>query len=270
MSAELLKDSPETQPRPASEGSASVALLPLIDRALKLGGFLYVLGFAVIMVHTSSLHIPVVEALQVQNILAGWPIGLAMWLVFKLWPWVRRAVKPAAVNRTGVIIVAGGLVASVLIVRAELLVFARGLSIYSNILLFSGIFFAANLSFLYSAYNQKSERMKSLFEATCVYSLVLFLVLGYAILGYPNMPQAIGGGRPEQIRLYFHTAELSPLLGGSAGSGQETMASDPVYLYYRTSSYLLISKDKNSDQPLIQVPMDQVRAVVWLQSHSKP
>jgi hypothetical protein len=234
-----------------------------------LGGFLYVLGFAVIMVHTSSLHIPVVEALQVQNILAGWPIGLALWLVFKLWPWVRRAAKPAAVNKTGVLIVAGGLLVSVLIVRAELLVFARGLSVYSNILLFSGIFFAANLSFLYSAYNQKSELMKSFFRATCVYSLVLFLVLAYAILGYPNMPQTIGGGRPEQIRLYFHTAELSPLLGGSTGSDQETTASDPVYLYYRTNSYILISKDKNSDQPLIQVPTDQVRAVVWLQSHSK-
>jgi len=266
VSTEPTRPGPET----IKESSTTTGLLPLIDGAIKLGGFLYVLGFVVIMLHTSSLHIPVVEALQFQNVLAGWPIGLAIWAAFKLWPWMRRAVKPAIVNTTGILIVGGGLLLAVLIVRAELLVFARGLSIYANIVLFSAIFFAANVSFLYAAYNQNSERLKPFFRASCVYSLIAFAVVAYAILTYPKMPQSIGGGRPQQVRLYLDSAELRDLLGESGRADRQAIESDPVYLYYRTSDYVLVSRDANSDQPLIQIPSGQVRAVVWLQSHSKP
>jgi len=148
-------------------------------------------------------------------------------------------------------------------------VFARGLSVYVNAVLLSGIFFVVNVAFLYIAYAQKVELMKPLFRATCVYSLVAFLVLAYAVFAYRKVPQTIGGGRPVKVQLYLKSSELSSLLGGSTASDGQALASDPVYLYYRTSDSLLISKDQNSDQPLIQVPMDEVRAVVWLQSRSK-
>lgn len=215
---------------PAKEGSASGGLLPVIDGALKLGGFLYVLRFVVIMVHTSSLHVPVVEALQFQNILAGWPIGLAIWLAYRLWPWARRAVRPEAVSTTGLLILVGGFLLSAIIVRLELLVFVSGLSIYANILLFSAIFFLVNVSFLYFAYDQRRERMKPLFRASCAYSLVAFLVLAYAILAYPRMSQSIGGGRPQQVGLYLDSAELAGVLGASTGSDSKLAASPRVSL----------------------------------------
>jgi hypothetical protein len=84
-----------------------------------------------------------------------------------------------------------------------------------------------------------------------------------------NVPQTLGGGRPVQVRLCVKSPELNALLGGSTTSDGQAIASDPVYLYYRTSDYLLISKDQNSDQPLIQMSMDEIRAVVWLQSRSE-
>lgn len=265
-----VKDAAGLRQEPAKKGSASGGLLPVIDGALKLGGFLYVLGFVVIMVHTSSLHVPVVEALQFQNILAGWPIGLAIWLAYRLWPWARRAVRPEAISTTGLLILGGGLLLSAIIVRVELLVFVTGLSIYANILLFSAIFFLVSVGFLYFAYDQRRERMKPLFRASCVYSLVAFLVLAYAILAYPRMSQSIGGGRPQQVGLYLDSAELAGVLGASTGSDSKLPAPASVYLYYRTGSYLLVSTDQNSERPLIEVPASQVRTIVWLESRSKP
>lgn len=155
------------------------------------------------MVHTSSLQIPVVEALQFQNILAGWPIGLAIWLAFKLWPWARNALKLGTAHPAGLLIVASALLLSVIIVRAEVLVFARDLSVYVNAVLLSGIFFVANVVFLYIAYAQKVERMKPLFRAACVYSLGAFLILAYTVFAYRKVPQTIGGGHPVQVQLYL-------------------------------------------------------------------
>jgi hypothetical protein len=48
------------------------------------------------------------------------------------------------------------------------------------------------------------------------------------------------------------------------------VASDPVYLYHRTSDCLLVSKSNDSDHQLVQVPLSAVDAIVWLQSSSPP
>jgi hypothetical protein len=77
----------------------------------------------------------------------------------------------------------------------------------------------------------------------------------------------MGGGHLAQVRLYYKEHGLSSLLGGGNGTGEQAAASDPVYLYYRTASYLLVSKVQG--QPLIQVPMEQVVAVVWIESRSQ-
>ena len=60
------------------------------------------------------------------------------------------------------------------------------------------------------------------------------------------------------------------MLGASTGSDSKLAASPPVYLYYRTGGYLLVSTSENSERPLIEVPAGQVRAIVWLESRSKP
>ena len=66
----------------------------------------------------------------------------------------------------------------------------------------SGILLVVDLTFLFIAYKQKFERGNALLGMIGVYSLVLFLVLWYAMFGYLNVPRILGGGRPVQVRLY--------------------------------------------------------------------
>jgi hypothetical protein len=112
-----------------------------------------------------------------------------------------------------------------------------------------------------------SDRLRALFRAMSVYSGMIFLVLGYAILGYPNLPQGLGGGHSVRITLYFKDPPLALLLGGSSATGQQANASGPLDLYYRSGSYLLLAKAQS--HKLIQVPADQVLAVEWLDSNSQ-
>ena len=103
----------------------------------------------------------------------------------------------------------------------------------------------------------------------CVYALLIALAGGYAWFFYPHLPQSFGGGRPEKVTLYIKPGEL-PLLLGTAGTANDRVSeSFPAYVYYRTSNYLLISKDQNADQPLVQIPLDLVRAIAWMDSRSK-
>src|SRR5580704_3540116 len=67
----------------------------------------------------------------------------------------------------------------------------------------------------------------------------------------------LAAGVPFKLGYTSKSPELNVLLGGSTASDGRAIASDAVYLYDRTSSDLLISKDQNSDQLLIQVSMDE-------------
>jgi hypothetical protein len=287
VSQERLKNSKRPKSEPAKQESAGADLLPrFVLDALKLGGIFYVVGFLVIMVHTNSLRVPVVEAFHFQNILAGAPIGGAIcvfYLLYQLRAWLKGPI------------VSGGEEAlketvawSLIIILTELLLIpvmllelrftwlmevrtyiGRNFSNYENVILMAGILVSFNICLLVAAYVQKFERGQAVSKVLLAFSLGVLLVIGYTILGYPKLPQSLGGGRPVKVRLYFKSDELSPLLGGSTACEKQAIATGPVYLYYRTSGYLLVSKDLNSDCPLIQVPTDQVRAVEWLESHSK-
>jgi hypothetical protein len=258
--------------------TAGAAPLSLTD-ALKLGGVAYAIGFGVIMVHTARLNGPVVEAFQFQNIIAGLPVWAPLWVVIWLWPRLIRPMEEEDATRPGGIrfavsnfamVIAGiGVAVSVALVYAELRwMFGLRFSTRGNVLLISVILFAAVISMLLSAYqHEKAAKLRALFKLMAMCSGVAVLVLAYAIFGYPSLPQSVGGGHPVQVKLYLKDHGLSPLLGGEATPGEKAFASDPVYLYYRTGSYLLISKLEN--QPVIQVPTDQVLAVVWLESRAQ-
>ena len=242
------------------------SLLPRISELLKLGGLAYAIGFAVIMVHTARLNAPVVEAFQFQNIIAGLPIWVPLCFALWLWPRLIRPVRGDAthpgISRNAIITLILVLCLGVLLLYQIVRWLAgRSFPVSETIVLISALLFAAVLSMLAAAYWDNRQRVgpgKAVLVLVCVYSGVLFLTLGYARFLYPRMPQSIGGGHPVQVRLYFKDHELTSLLGGSAAPGGSA-ASDPVYLYYRTSSYLLVSKADG--QPLIQVPADEVLAI---------
>jgi cytochrome bd-type quinol oxidase subunit 2 len=240
---------------------------------LKLGGVAYVIGFVVIMVHTASLNAPVVEAFQFQNIIAGLPVGVPLYIAIWLWP---RLVRPIDASKTRMsmhdkIVVATCVVAGVAACYAITRWGAgRSFSTSESVLWISAFQFlicACIFALSLREWKEADEKPKAIIEMMCIYSGVIFFVLAYAVFGYPKWPQSMGGGHPAQVRLYYKEHGLSSLLGGGNGTGEQAAASDPVYLYYRTASYLLVSKVQG--QPLIQVPMEQVVAVVWIESRSQ-
>jgi hypothetical protein len=255
--------------------SASL-LLPRISELLKVGGVAYVVGFGVIMVHTMRLNGPVVEAFQFQNIIAGLPVWVPLCIAIWLWPRLSGAIVPEdagkpAISRTAKIILVVSVLLGSAIVYYELrAIVGRPFSVSENIVLISGIVFATFVSMLATSYREghrNAGTARAVFWMLCVYSGIVFLVFEYAIFIYPKVPQGMGGGHPVQVRLYLKERGLSSVLGGEAAPGEQAAESGPVYLYYRTSAYLLVSKAPS--QPLIQVPAEQVLAVVWLESRSR-
>jgi hypothetical protein len=253
--------------------SAKPSLLQMTDW-LKFGSVAYAAGFAVIMVHTARLDAPVVEALEFQNVVAGLPILLALGIAIWLTPWLLRPLTSGdspkvTISKTRIFVAGCLLLAAVIGLYFDLrAVLHWQPSTSENWLVFSALVFISSVSMFAQAYQKNiriSDRLRALFRAMSVYSGVILLVLGYAILGYPRLPQGIGGGHSVRVTLYFKDPPLALLLGGSVATSQQPNASGPLDLYYRTGSYLLLAKAQS--HRLIQVPTDQVLAVEWLDSN---
>jgi hypothetical protein len=251
---------------------------------VKLAGLAYAIGFTVILVHTARLNSPVVDAFQFQNILAGLPVWLLLCIGLWLWPRLAGSVTKEVMAgfknpRRAIAFAALGFCLSVAATWGEILLFLRssgpagiratmGLNLIFICAIFTILFASIAGQALWSWRGVQTESRRSftaLFVLLTVYSGFVTLVLSYAIYLYPLVPQSVGGCHPVQVRLYYKDSSLSPLLGGTHIAGEESQASDVVSLYYRTSSYLLIRSSK--DQVLLQIPMEQIHTIVWLESH---
>lgn len=253
--------------------AAKPSLFQMIDW-LKLGGLAYAAGFAVIMVHTARLDVPVVEAFEFQNIVAGLPVllllGIAIWST-------PRLIRPLMSRDTPKLNISN----KTFVVMVFLLALAIG-GIYFELqavlnwhpsasgswVAISALVFISSLSMLAQTYDQQvRDRLHSVLSLTTALSGIILLLLGYAILAFPRLPQSVGGARPVRIKLYFKEPSLTSVLGRSTMPGDPPNASAPLTLYYRTSSYLLLAGPQSHS--LIQFPTDQVLAVVWLDSHAQ-
>jgi hypothetical protein len=272
--------------KPTAAGPVEESFLSRIKELIELASAAYAIGFIVIMVHTARLNGPVVEAFQFQNIIAGLPVWIPLGVGIWLWPRLRR---PTAKGETitikmsepaFIILVVSVIVGAALVYFELSVIFGGNLSISESLVLISGSVFATVLSIFFQGYRQESfrtGRFQAIVKLVCVYSGAVFLVVGYAIFGYPRMPQSIGGGHPVPVKIVLKDRALIPLLSqpsgaGSAaaapsGSDEQGVTSDQVYLFYRTGSYLLVSRGNN--QPLVQIPTDQVHAVLWVDSRAK-
>jgi Na+/serine symporter len=250
---------------------------------VKLAGLAYAIGFTVILVHTARLNGPVVDAFQFQNILAGLPVWLVLALCLSLWPRFREHVaielgsgdkdRNLADIAVAVILILGIVIADRVLfwVIRQSSVTPVYISAAAHVLIVSGIttvaFGSIAVPALWKTRNGKSPSLRSfglVLTLFGTYSASLTLVLAYALYPYPLVPQSLGGGHPTQVRIYYKDHGLTPLLGGTATTGEQDQPSDPVALYYRTSSYLLVRSPKSPS--LLQVPMDQVHTIVWLES----
>ena len=242
-------------------------LLSLVKGLLEAGASIYVLGFAVILIQTLQLNVPAVEALHFQAIVAGLPVWLVLfcgyWLAERL---VRRMVGGAPADwRVGVaatvLIVA---TAGALYAEAHVLLGLR-LSAGNVGLVVTSLVFVVSLVFLVLAFKTENARIRPNLTVVAyiwMYSGMALLVLLFATLLYPRLPQSVGGGRPVAVRLLLKDEGVGAVLGGAGGAKGKDSLSEPLNLYLRTSSFLLVRRA--NDQPLVQVPLDQVRAIVWL------
>jgi hypothetical protein len=249
-----------------------------ISEFLKLLAAAYGIGFAVIMVHTIKLNGPVIEALQFQNIIAGLPVWAVVFGGIWLWPTMMRTIVEESQGRELLdkwdiglitfIVISIWPLYSVLKFFVGRMFLGRTLSPSEDVFVLFVTIFLAMLSMLFSAYRSPGQRRwKAMMRLSSAYSGLAVMIIGYAIFAYPVLPQSFGGGKPQQVRLYLKDRDVAAGLGDPPSQGAQPELSEQVYLYYRTSSFLLVSKAKG--QPLTEVPMDQVRSVVWLESRAE-
>lgn len=256
-----------TQPQ-----SGIVQLGSLVEQLLKIGGLFYAAGFLVILLHTARFNVPVIEALHFQNILAGWPVGAIATLAYLSRSVIAWPLPPPGNSRhktnwkLGLLIVGlqlVGLLAIWFVIRP----FMQGQSLYLRIVITISALALGNCVSLFQARTNRFSTGISVFRSIVIVLAFFLLAAVYTIWLYPRIPQSFGGGRPAQVRLFFKAPERS-LLDASGPSDDHDTAPETVYLYYRTSDFMLVSKEQSSEKPLVQIPLDQIHALVWLQSHS--
>ena len=259
-----------------------------VEKWLKMAGLAYAIGFLVIMTHTSRLHVPIVDALHFQNVIAGLPVCLALLLGYWLSRLVaRRFQRPSdgmpktngepktdgkpKINRIGLLILAvcSLIAASILYAELQVLLDWR-LSFFQKVAVLVGCLLVAIFSMLVQML--RSEKFKVARETGVVllslmYAGILGLVWVYAYFVYPHVSQSVGGGRQVRVKLMLKDSELRGVLGGPATVGGPPENTADVTLFYRTTTYLLVSRAE--DQPLIQVPTDHVLAIIWLESRGR-
>lgn len=264
----------ENKAGPAGPASTS-PLTSLLGKVVSAAGAAYAFGFVVIMVHTARLNAPVVEALQFQNIVAGLPIWALIWLGLWLWPrFMVRINAPVAEKGLStwkmVLIFGVCAVALIFVLRWEASLFLAmtgNNNLSSVFVVMSGALFSFALYMWVELRRKKREdRQVALFQLITYWSGMVFFVLAYAVFIYPLWPQSLGGGHPVQVRLFIKDADVASLITGQ-NEANASRDSGPVSLYYRNGSYLLIGTP--AQQHLIQVPADQVRSIVWLESQSR-
>jgi hypothetical protein len=267
-----MSNSPEASATPDSTHEP-ISLPGLFGRFLALAGLAYGVGFTVILTRTATLNAPVIELFQAQTILAGIPIWFLICVGVWLWPEFMRRIfadRNARYDsvKNGLIttaITVGFLIPCALWIGSKTP--ARHLPVGVILFALSGLAFALTITFVVQAQTMQwtDPGVRPLFQLICFWCGFGFFVIGYALVLYPRIPQSFGGGRPVQVRLLVKDRDVAGLL---APKGAAPDSSNPLdlLLYYRTSSYLLVGRSE--DQLLIQVPADQVRSIVWLESQS--
>ncbi len=257
---------PEDAEPPGKTGASG--LVPkFIGELLSIGGYAYVLGFIVVMAHTSRLNVPAMDAVRLQCILAGWPIAVVTLPVFWLGRIVFRRVIGRSLRGAGyfAVLVTVSLLALPLVYLELRALFLKDVSLTSNVVVAAAIPLMLSGCFYYAALRQRFDLGKDLALLMGLCSFIPLYAVAYAFVVYPNLAQTFGGGRPERVSLFVKAGEAGSALGLRAG--EETQSVD-VYLYYRTSEYLLVEKAQSSDRRLLHIPAEQVGAIVWSNSHA--
>jgi hypothetical protein len=55
------------------------------------------------------------------------------------------------------------------------------------------------LAQIYDKRARKSDRLQSVLSLTTVLSGIILLLLSYAILAFPHVPQSVGGAQPDSV-----------------------------------------------------------------------
>jgi hypothetical protein len=258
----------ETPPEP-------ISLQSLFGKFLALAGLAYGVGFTVILTHTATLHAPLIEPFQAQTIIAGLPIWLLICVGVWSWPEFMHRIMGGRKSLSDS--VKGGLITTAIcltfLIPGAIWIGAKtpARNWPLGVILFglSGLAFALTITFVVQARNIKwnDPGVPPLFNLICFWCGFVFFVIGYALLIYPKIPQSLGGGHPARVRILLKDKEVGNLLAPDTGTPNSGSEPGSVLLYYRAGSYLLVSRGEN--EPLVQLPADQVRAVEWLDSQAR-
>lgn len=271
-----MSDTPKPLPQDSRNSPVTLASLSsVLDQGIKLVGLAYGIGFVVIMTHTARLNAPVVEALQFQNIVAGLPVWVLVLILLWLWRDYSEKLRYRQESqvrsiRTAVLIVVTSLAVLLFVVfRTIKALSGTNLSGSLTVLITSGVMFLFTLVMMIQAIredNFQDPRVRPFFEVLCIWSGAVFLTVSYALFLYPIIPQSWGGGHPTQVQLTLKDPEVAALLNKPQIEPAPPEHNANVDLYYRSSSYLLVS---NYENHLVHVPMDEVRGIVWMESTSR-
>lgn len=270
-----MSETPVAPVTPVSKGDAlpdRISLQGLFGKFLALAGLAYGVGFTVILTHTATLKAPVIEPFQAQTVVAGLPVWLLICVGVWTWPaFMRRIMRDRKTLSKSVVqgLITTAISLTVLILGAIWFGAKTGARDWPfSVVLFSlcGLGFA--LTIFFAVWSHKSTwidpGVPSLFSLICFWTGFVFVVVSYALLIYPIIPHNYGGGHPTHIRIIFKEPQTPSLLPAETGVPKSGHAPDEFLLFYRTSSYLLVSREEN--QPLDQIFSDQVRAIEWQDS----
>ncbi len=261
---------------PAGSSQAlGLSLQSLFGKFLALAGLAYGVGFTVILTRTATMGAPVIEPFQAQTVIAGWPIWLLICVGVWLSPeWIRRimAGRYALSSSIKQGLITTAISVGILIpgaIWAGERTSARQWPFAVILLSLSGVAFGLTITFVVQARNikWKDPGVRPLFSLICFWFGFVFFVVLYALLVYPRLPQSYGGGRPEQVRIILKNREVASLISPQPPTTAIESGTEQVLLYYRTSAYLLVSRTEN--HTLIQIPADQVQAIIWLESQPR-
>ena len=280
-----------------------------LEAVLAWASVAYAAGFLTVMVHTARLGIPVIELIKPVYIWIGLPLALVVfstrWLVkiakshydlFRselstvvtgLLDTLRdRGIESGESNElarlaTEVLVAASSLLPFGAIVSLAIGVpglqrdfLVSALRVFIELLLKSprvrSIIIRSIQTYTYIA--QGLTAVNRFLSIAAILSLIPIGCFLYIYLGYPVIPQSMGGGKPMAVvlivnseKIPFDSIELGKLFPNkpTSGSASKAVESLELELLYSTADEYFI---RASGQPIVSLNKGAVEGIVWLET----
>jgi hypothetical protein len=257
----------------------------LAERVIAGASVAYGLGFAVVLLHTARLGVPVLELVKPIYILIGLPLAMLAFFSRQILKWLKgeaiagrdelmKALKEQYIAESDeekvvidkIILSLDRVMPWYVPLRA-----LRGLlgkvlqeSITKKDPVTGRVLFSARLLDSYSRALYGSGALIRLVNLAFMVVVASFLVFLYVWEIYPRLPMAYGGGAPMSVRLLVKTSEIPAgilhLMGARKVDGEEASMTENVDLLYIASTAYLVQPQTGA---VVSLNREVVNGVIY-------